>query len=232
MLLLQNKVVMITGANGGLGGTVTRAFLDAGAKVFGVSRAIQDSEFGHPEFHAIATEIKSSDQARALVANVIGQAGRIDALIHLVGGFAGGKTVEDTDGETLDRMLNLNFHAAFYLIQAVLPGMRAQRSGAIVAIGSRTAVFPAAMLGAYSASKAALVSLIGTVALETKEAGISANVVLPGAMDTPANRAASPGADPSRWVQPGQVAALLVHLASPAASQITGATIPIYGGDL
>ncbi len=167
-----------------------------------------------------------------MVAGVIGQAGRIDALIHLVGGFAGGKTVEDTDGETLDRMLNLNFHAAFYLIQAVLPGMRAQRSGSIVAIGSRTAVVPAAMLGAYSASKAALVSLIGTVALETKEAGISANVVLPGAMDTPANRAASPGADPSRWVQPSQVAALLVHLASPAASQITGATIPIYGGDL
>ena len=85
------------------------------------------------------------------------------------------------------------------------------------------------MVGAYSASKAALVSLIKTIALENKDRGISANSVLPGTMDTPANRGFDPKADTSQWVQPSQVAALLVHLASDAGANITGAAIPIYG---
>jgi NAD(P)-dependent dehydrogenase (short-subunit alcohol dehydrogenase family) len=85
------------------------------------------------------------------------------------------------------------------------------------------------MVGAYSASKAALVALIRTIALENKDSNVSANTVLPGTMDTPANRATDPKADPSQWVQPAQVAALLVHLASDAGAQVTGAAIPIYG---
>ena len=88
------------------------------------------------------------------------------------------------------------------------------------------------MVGAYSASKAALVSLVRTVAIENKGTGITANVVLPGTMDTPANRAAMPDADPSKWVHPSQVASLLVHLASDQASQISGAAIPVLGGEL
>lgn len=230
--MLNGKVTLITGANGGLGSAVTRAFLDAGATVFGVSRAIADSEFPHPSFHAISAEIKSTPQARELALQVTRQTGRIDALIHLVGGFAGGKNVEDTEEATFEQMLDLNYRAAYYLLQAVLPVMRTQRSGAIVAIGSRTAVHPAAVLGAYSASKAAMVSLVQTVALETKNDGITANVVLPGTMNTPGNRAAMPAADPSRWVQPDHVAALLVHLVSPASAGVSGAVIPIYGGDL
>jgi NAD(P)-dependent dehydrogenase (short-subunit alcohol dehydrogenase family) len=110
--------------------------------------------------------------------------------------------------------------------------MRNQGSGRILAIGSRAAVEPSARIGAYSASKAALVSLIRTVAIENRSSGISANVVLPGTMDTPANRAGDPQADFSQWVQPAQVAALLLHLASDAASQVSGAVIPIYGQQL
>ena len=126
----------------------------------------------------------------------------------------------------------MNLRAAFHMFRAVLPDMRARGAGRILAIGSRTAVDPQPMVGAYSASKAALVSLVRTIALENKDRGISANVILPGTMDTPANRAAMPGADPAKWVQPAQVASLLVHLASDEASQISGAVIPILGGDL
>jgi NAD(P)-dependent dehydrogenase (short-subunit alcohol dehydrogenase family) len=126
-------------------------------------------------------------------------------------------------------MLNANLRSAFYIISAVIPHMRRQGSGRILAIGSRSAVEPAAMSAAYNASKAALVSLIRTVAIENQDQGISANIVLPGTMDTPANRNADPAADYSKWVQPEQVAALLVHLASGNASQISGAVIPIYG---
>jgi len=129
-------------------------------------------------------------------------------------------------------MINLNLRSAFDIIRAVLPQMRRQGAGRILAVGSRAAVEPAAMAGVYAASKAALVSMIRTVASENAVNGISANIVLPGTMDTPVNRSAMPNADFSHWVQPCQVARLLVHLASDAGSQITGAAIPIYGSEV
>jgi len=107
-----------------------------------------------------------------------------------------------------------------------------QTRGRIIAIGSRAAVDPGATLAAYNASKAALVSLIRTVALENRDAGITANVILPGTMDTPANRQSDPGADFSKWVQPATVASLVVWLAGDQAKDVTGAVIPVYGAGL
>ncbi len=228
---LNGKVILITGARGGLGTYVTNAFLEAGARVVGVSRSIQDSDFPNTGFAAMAAELSTGDSASALVDAVAAKYGRIDTLVHLVGVFAGGQSVADTDDATLDKMLDLNFRSAFYIIRAVLPKMRAQGAGHILAIGSRAAAEPQALTGAYAASKAALVSLIRTVARENADKGISANVVLPGTMGTPANRAGIPGADYSKWVQPSQVAGLLVHLASDSASQVSGAVIPVYGGE-
>jgi NAD(P)-dependent dehydrogenase (short-subunit alcohol dehydrogenase family) len=230
--MLDNKVVLITGAKGGLGTYVTQAFLDAGARVVGTSRSIAASDFPHPRFTAEPAEIGSTAHASDLVQRVLNKTGRIDALVHLVGGFSGGPSVADTDDETLSRMLNVNLDAFFFMARAVLPVMQKQGSGTVLAIGSRTANEPAAGLCAYSASKAALVSLVRTIAVEYKPHGITANAILPGTMDTPANRAAMPNADASEWVQPSQVAAMLVHLASDAASQVTGAVIPIFGKGL
>jgi NAD(P)-dependent dehydrogenase (short-subunit alcohol dehydrogenase family) len=110
--------------------------------------------------------------------------------------------------------------------------MREAGHGRIIAIGSRQAVQPAANVGAYSASKAALVSLVQTVAIENKDKNIRANVILPGTMDTPANRAAMPNANFEKWVKPAHVAALVVLLASDAGEDITGAALPVYGVDL
>jgi NAD(P)-dependent dehydrogenase (short-subunit alcohol dehydrogenase family) len=229
---LSDKTVLITGANGGLGMAVTKAFLEAGAQVAGVAKKIQNSDFPHPNFIAYPAELGSADAARAVAASVTAKWGKIEILVHLVGAFAGGKSVADTDDALLERMLEVNLRTAFHMFRAVLPGMRARGAGRILAIGSRTATGPRPMVGAYSASKAALVSLVGTIALENKDRGISANVILPGTMDTPANRVAMPGSDPGKWVQPSQVASLLVHLASDQSSQISGAVIPILGGEL
>jgi NAD(P)-dependent dehydrogenase (short-subunit alcohol dehydrogenase family) len=226
---LEGKIALVTGAKGGLGTFVTESFLAAGAKVIGVSRSIQADDFSHAEFFAMPAELSSGDAARKLTEDVVARFGRIDALVHVMGGFAGGKSVADTDDATFERMLDVNYRGAFYIARAVLPQMRQQGSGRILAVASRQAVEPAAMVGAYSASKAALVSLIRTIALENKDRCISANVVLPGTMDTPGNRASDPKADGSQWVQPSQVASILVHLASDAGAQITGAAIPIYG---
>jgi NAD(P)-dependent dehydrogenase (short-subunit alcohol dehydrogenase family) len=219
------------GADGGLGTFVTDSFLDAGARVIGVSPSIANSHFRNENFLSLTGEISNGDHARNLVAEAIAKRGRLDALVHLVGAFAGGQSVAETDDATLNRMLDLNFRLAFYMIRAVIPSMREQGSGRILAIGSRAAVEPSPMAGAYAASKAALVSLIRTVARENSDRGITANVVLPGTMDTPANRSAMPNADFSKWVHPGQVAKLLVHLATTEASQVNGAVIPIYGGE-
>src|SRR5208283_1212481 len=113
-------------------------------------------------------------------------------LVHVVGGFAGGASVAETDDATWQKMMDINLNAAFYVFRAVLPIMRGAEKGRIIAIGSRQAVQPAAGVGAYAASKAGLVSLVQTVALENRDKNIRANVILPGTMDTAANRAAMP----------------------------------------
>lgn len=229
---MTGKVALVTGADGGLGTHVTKALLDAGFTVVGSSPRIRPNSFDHPQFTALPATLESLDAAGKAVETVIGRFGKIDVLAHLVGGFAGGSSVADTDDATFQRMFDLNVNAAFHILRAVLPHMRKAGAGRIIAIGSRAAENPGASVGAYSASKAALVSLVRTVALENKDAGITANVILPGTIDTPANRKAMPGADVAQWVQPGAIASLIVWLASDAGKDVTGAAIPVYGRGL
>jgi NAD(P)-dependent dehydrogenase (short-subunit alcohol dehydrogenase family) len=229
---MSGKIALVTGANGGLGTHVTKAILDAGFTVVGLSPRIQQSDFDHPNFVALPASLNSLDAAKKAVASVIARNGKIDVLAHLVGGFTMGQTVAATDDATWQRMFDANLNSAFHILRAVIPEMRKARGGRIIAIASRQAAEPAPTIGAYSASKAALVSLMKTVALENKDAGIAANVILPGTIDTPANRKDIPGADASTWVQPASVASLILWLAGDAGKDVTGAAIPVYGRGL
>jgi NAD(P)-dependent dehydrogenase (short-subunit alcohol dehydrogenase family) len=229
---MTGKIALVTGANGGLGTHVTKALLDAGATVVGLAPKIQQSDFEHPNFVALSAALNSLDAAKKAVDSVITRCARIDVLAHLVGGFAGGRTVAETDDATWQRMFDANLNSAFHILRAVIPEMRKAGGGRIIAIGSRAAEEPGPKVGAYSASKAALVSLMRTVALENKDAGITANVILPGTMDTPANRKDMPKADVSQWVQPASVASLIVWLAGDAGKDVTGSAIPVYGRGL
>ena len=123
--------------------------------------------------------------------------------MHLVGGFAGGSRVAETSDETWDKMMNINLRAAFCCIRAALKPMQAAGRGRIVAVGTRMAVEPSPNFAAYAVSKAALVALIKNVAAEGQKFGVTANVILPSTIDTPANRAAMPKVDFSRWVEAG-----------------------------
>lgn len=228
---MKDKVVLVTGASGGLGAFVTRAFLEAGATVVGVSRKIQQSEFDSSAFTALPAEISTAAGAKAMVESLANKFGRLDVVAHTVGGFAGGSSVAETGDALFQRMLDVNLNSTFYLLRAVLPMMRKRGNGRIIAVGSRAALEPGAGIGAYSASKAAMVSLIKTVALENKDAGITANVILPGTIDTPANRKAMSTADTSKWVQPANVARLIVWLAGDGGKDVNGAAIPVYGAD-
>ena len=229
---LANQVVLITGAKGGLGARVIETFLAAGATAVGSDRNIADSDFPNPHFAGIAADLTSPEAARNLAETVIRRFQRIDALVHVVGGFAGGQTIAETDDAIWDNMLTLNLKSAINILRAVIPHMRQARCGRIIAIGSRQAIEPSANLSAYNASKAALVSLIRTAALENKDLGITANAILPSTMNTAANRKAAPGADPSKWVQPEHVAALAAFLVSESGGQISGAAIPVYGQEV
>jgi NAD(P)-dependent dehydrogenase (short-subunit alcohol dehydrogenase family) len=226
------KVALVTGANGGLGTHVTRALLDAGFLVAGLAPKIGPHDFDHPHFTALPSTLNNLDEARKVAEAIVAHFGKIDLLAHTVGGFAGGQSVADTDDATFQRMFDMNVNSAFHILRAVIPHMRTAGSGRIVAIGSRAAEDPGATVGAYSASKAALVSLIRTVAIENKDAGITANVILPGTIDTAANRAAMPVADVSKWVNPESIASLIVWLAGDTAGDVTGAVIPVYGRGL
>ena len=229
---MTGKIALVTGANGGLGTHVTKALLKAGFAVVGLAPKIQQSEFDRPNFTALPASLDSLAAAKKVADAVFARFGKIDVLAHLVGGFAGGQTVADTDDATFQRMFDMNLNSSFHILRAVLPLMRKTGGGRIVAIGSRAAEDPGPMVGAYSASKAALVSLMQTVARENKDAGITANVILPGTMDTPANRRDMPGADMSQWVQPASVASMIVWLAGDAGKDVTGAAIRVYGRGL
>jgi len=229
---MKHKVVLVTGANGGLGSYVTQAFLDAGATVIGTSRKIQQTDFNHPAYTAMPGEIATREGATVLVGQVVARFQRLDVVAHTVGGFAGGSSVVDTDDATLQRMLDLNLNALFHVLRATIPVLRQSGDGRFIAIGSRAALEPGTGVGAYSASKAAMVSLIKTVALENKDAGLRANAILPGTMDTAANRKAIPNADYSKWVRPAAIADMIVWLAGDAGKDINGAAIPVYGSDV
>lgn len=225
----SERVVVITGADGGLGVAVTQAFLDAGARVVGVSRSVPLVPAPEGRLFSVVADLTAPGRADRVIAAVQERYGRVDVLLHLVGGFEGGVTVQETSNDIWQRMLDVNLNAAFFTIRAALRAMPAAGGGRIVAIGTRTALEPAATLGAYGASKAALVSLIRTLALELRGSGNTANIILPSVIDTPANRATNPAADPSRWVKPASIARLLLWLASDASADVNGAVIPIYG---
>jgi NAD(P)-dependent dehydrogenase (short-subunit alcohol dehydrogenase family) len=229
---LKNKIIIVTGANGGLGDVVTQTLLDAGATVVGVSSKIEQSEFKSLAFTPISANLLDAKASDNMVGQTISRFGRVDVLAHLVGGFAGGKSVAETDDETFQRMFDLNVKAAFNMFRAVIAPMRQAKAGRIIAIGSRAAEDPGPAVGAYSASKAAMVSFIRTIARENKDAGITANAILPGTINTAVNRAAMPKADTSQWVPPSSIASLIIWLASDAGKYVTGAAIPVYGAGL
>ena len=160
---MAGRVALVAGANGGLGKSVTKAMLDAGFTVVGLAPKIHLSDLNHAQFTALPASLDSLDAAKKVAETVIARFGKIDVLAHLVGGFAGGSTIADTDDATFQRMFDMNLNSAFHILRAVLPEMRKAAAGRIIVIGSRAAEEPGPKVGAYSASKAALVSLMRTV---------------------------------------------------------------------
>jgi NAD(P)-dependent dehydrogenase (short-subunit alcohol dehydrogenase family) len=146
-----------------------------------------------------------------------------------MGGYAGGVRLADTPMDTWDRMMDLNVKSAWLVSRFSLPRMVEQGGGAFVFVSSRAAVRGRAGNGVYAVVKSALLTLVETIAEEYGKEGIRANAVMPGTVDTDANRRANPDADHSVWTPPEQIAEVIAFLASPEAAAINGAAIPVYG---
>jgi NAD(P)-dependent dehydrogenase (short-subunit alcohol dehydrogenase family) len=152
--------------------------------------------------------------------------GRVDALVSLVGGFAGG-TLLETDRAAWDRMLALNLTSAYTAARAVLPGMRAAGAGRVVLVASRAALAPSGGFIAYTVAKAAIVTLVQALSQEVREFCITVNAVAPSTMDTPGNRAAMPDSDRKGWVPVESVAAAIAWLAAEESAHVTGTVVAV-----
>lgn len=222
----MSQVVLIPGASGALGAAVVSVLLKKGAYVAAVARKKPELEgaFG------IAADLTKADAAKAVVAETIERFGRLDAVVHVLGGFAGGQSVQETSDSTFERMLDMNYRSAFYILREALPHvLAAKEKGRIVAVGSKSGVEASPYVAAYAASKAAMLAMVRALALETKGTGVTVNAVLPSMIDTPDNRAADPSADFSKWVKPESIAKVIAHVLSDDARDISGALIPVYG---
>ena len=229
----KGQTVVITGAAGNLGQAVAARFAAEGANLalLDLNQAALDNVPTAGSGDVLRQGVDLSDAAviSTAIGAVIARFGRIDALCNLAGGFHMGEKVHEISADKWDFMMELNAGSVLRMAQAVVPHMLKAGGGRIVNIGAYSALSGKAEMGAYVASKSAVIRLTETMAAELRSHNINVNCVLPSVIDTPQNRAAMPKADPAKWVAPEALADVLLFLCSPAARAIHGAAIPVVG---
>ncbi len=225
---LANQTVVVTGASGNLGAAVARAFAARDANVVLVARRVEAMAGVRLERQlVVAADLVQQADAQRAAAETMARFGRIDVLCNIAGGFRMGAPVHETTDEIWNFLLDLNVVTMLNMVRAVVPRMLAQGGGRIVNVAANAALRGTAGMGAYCATKSAVIRLTESMAAELRERNVNVNCVLPTTLDTPENRAAMPGADPSRWVQLDDLARTIVFLASPGARAIHGAALPV-----
>jgi NAD(P)-dependent dehydrogenase (short-subunit alcohol dehydrogenase family) len=229
----SDRTVVVTGAAGNLGHAVGIAFAKLGANLVlvGLHAESLAERFGSDNDRQllVAADLRMQSQASAVTNAAIARFRRIDVLCNIAGGFRMGEAVHEMSDETWEFLFDLNVRSLLNMVRATVPRMIELGGGRIVNIGAHAALKGGANMGAYCASKAAVIRLTESMAAELRDKGINVNCVLPTTIDTPQNRKAMPDADPSRWVAPEDLASTIVFLASPAARALHGAAIPVTG---
>ena len=220
MKALENSTVVITGALGGLGRRVCAVAEAQGAGVLRLDIARDESLT-----NSYAVDLTNADATFELIQSL----GPFDGLINLAGGFAMGTESWDSSEDQWDLMFSLNVSTMRNAVKAAVPVLLERQGGSIVNVGAYGAREGQGLMGAYCASKSVVMRLTETLAEELKTKGINVNAVLPTVIDTPANRAAMPDAEPADWVSPDDLAAVICFLSSPAARAVNGALIPVRG---
>jgi NAD(P)-dependent dehydrogenase (short-subunit alcohol dehydrogenase family) len=223
---MSDRVIVVTGGHGVLGCAVVRAAVADGLKV-----AVIDHAQGLPVPEGVlelgGVDLTDPASAARAIEAVVAHFGRLDALLNIAGGFTW-QTVDDAD-PAWAKMFALNLTTALNASRAALPHLKASAEGRIVNVGANGALKAAAGMGAYAASKSGVHRLTEALAEELKDSTVTVNAVLPSILDTEQNRADMPKADPSKWVQPSDLARVMLFLASPESRAITGALLPVTG---
>jgi len=232
----SGRTVMITGASGNLGGAVVKKFYKSGSQLILFDRQPDSIKLNMPEivsyperFLLSKVDVTNPGSIEQAVIESLEWSGHIDILVNTVGGFYSGKSLHETPVDKLDFMIKLNLYSVFLLCRQVIPIMIDQSFGKIVNIAARPGLKGSSNSAVYSASKSGVIRLTESMAAELKHKGINVNCVIPGTIDTPQNRKSMPDADYSRWVNPNQIADVILFLTSDEASAINGAAIPVYG---
>jgi NAD(P)-dependent dehydrogenase (short-subunit alcohol dehydrogenase family) len=234
----MSQVTVVTGAAGALGAALCRHLVAHGHGVAGVGLPRHREALGKlaqelgSAFAGFALEADSVPGWDALLAQVESRLGPVTGAALVAGGWSGGRAHHEDRDEAIWRgMLEENLESAHRALVALVPRLIARRGGSVVVVGSRNVERPwtGAGAAAYTVAKSAVVALARAVASEVLEARVRVNAVLPSTIDTPANRAAMPKADASRWVEPASIGSVIEFLLSEAARDVSGAALPVYG---
>jgi NAD(P)-dependent dehydrogenase (short-subunit alcohol dehydrogenase family) len=224
----DDRVYAVTGGFGALGAVLGDVLAQAGARVALIGRGRAPAALP-PRARALAgVDLGDAAAARAALDQAAQHFGRLDGLVNVAGGFQWEK-IEGGRIDTWDQMFAINVRTALLASQAALPHLLARGSARIVNVGAASASQAALGMGAYAAAKSGVARLTEAMAEEFKDRGLTVNAVLPSILDTPANRADMPKADPARWVSPQALARVVLFLLSDDAAPITGALIPVRG---
>lgn len=222
----MTKTILITGATGGLGRRTAQAFAERGNSLVlldhnqdKLDALTRDLNLPAERLIASVVDLRDRDAVRATAEAAAARFGGIHALIHLVGGWVGGKTLVEADARDLDFMLDQHVWTTFHLFQAFVPQLLKNGWGRVIIVSASTVPSPPGQTGIYTAAKAAQENLILTLAAELKGRNVTANIIQVRAIDVAAK---------GTGTTPDEIVAAMMYLFSEEASNVNGARIPLY----
>jgi NAD(P)-dependent dehydrogenase (short-subunit alcohol dehydrogenase family) len=228
----MDRTALVTGGTGGLGTAVVSRLLAGGWRVVVPWVAERELErvVQAPGLELVHADLLDPEGVSDVLATAAEEADApLRGVVNLVGGYAAGGRVHETPIEEFEAQFRLNLRPTYLVTQAALPHLLTAGGGSIVCVGTRAALRPFAGAAGYVSSKAAVIAFANALAVEYRDDLIRANAILPSVIDTPANRAAMPGADFDKWVKPAEIAGVIAFLLSEDSAPTSGAAVPVYG---